>query len=94
MKIFNYRLIIFTLSIIFGVVLQYLLYYKQIQEKKISLGLDLQGGLHMLLGVNTHEAVTSKNKTIATSVKYYSEDEELLIDGLSIQEDSVFFFRC
>ncbi|CAM4049222.1 protein translocase subunit SecD [Arcobacter cloacae] len=45
----------------------------------------------MLLGVNTHEAVTSKIKTIATSVKYFSDDEELLIDGLSIENDSVVF---
>jgi preprotein translocase subunit SecD len=59
--------------------------------KKISLGLDLQGGLHMLLGVNTHEAVSSKIKTVATSVKYFSDDEELLIDGLSINTDSVTF---
>jgi preprotein translocase subunit SecD len=34
----------------------------------------------MLLGVNTHETVTLKIKTIATSVKYFSDDEELLID--------------
>jgi len=59
--------------------------------KKIALGLDLQGGLHMLLGVNTHEAVTSKIKTVATSVKYFSDDEELLIDGLSIENNSVVF---
>ena len=91
MKIFNYRLIIFTLSIIFGVVFAIPSLLQTDSGKKISLGLDLQGGLHMLLGVNTHEAVTSKIKTIATSVKYFSEDEELLIDGLSIQEDSVVF---
>jgi preprotein translocase subunit SecD len=59
--------------------------------KKISLGLDLQGGLHMLLGVNTQEAVTSKIKTIATTVKYFSDDEELLIDALSINGESVTF---
>lgn len=59
--------------------------------KKVSLGLDLQGGLHMLLGVNTHEAVTSKMKSIATAVKYFSDDEELLIDGLTIGNDSVAF---
>jgi len=91
MKIFNYRLIIFTLSIIFGVVFAIPSLLQTDSGKKISLGLDLQGGLHMLLGVNTHEAVTSKIKTIATSVKYFSEDEELLIDGLSIEEDSVVF---
>ncbi len=91
MKIFNYRLIIFTLSIIFGVVFAIPSLLQTDSGKKISLGLDLQGGLHMHLGVNTHEAVTSKIKTIATSVKYFSEDEELLIDGLSIEEDSVVF---
>ncbi len=91
MKIFNYRLVIFLLSIIFGVVFSIPSIFQTDTGKKISLGLDLQGGLHMLLGVNTHEAVSSKIKTIATSVKYFSEDEELLIDGLSIESDSVVF---
>lgn len=91
MKIFNYRLVIFSLSIIFGVVFSIPSLLQTDTGKKISLGLDLQGGLHMLLGVNTHEAVSSKIKTIATSVKYFSEDEELLIDGLSIESDSVVF---
>jgi preprotein translocase subunit SecD len=91
LKIFNYRLIIFTLSIIFGVVFSIPSLLQTDTGKKIALGLDLQGGLHMLLGVNTHEAVSSKIKTIATSVKYFSDDEELLIDALSINEDSVTF---
>jgi len=59
--------------------------------KKINLGLDLQGGLHMLLGVNTDEAVTSKMKTIATSIKYFSDDEEVLIEDLSIDGNDVSF---
>lgn len=91
MKIFNYRLVIFALSIIFGVVFAIPSLLQTDSGKKISLGLDLQGGLHMLLGVNTQEAVTSKIKTIATSIKYYAEDEDLLIDGLSIDELSVVF---
>ena len=91
MKIFNYRLVIFIISIIFGVVFSIPSILQTDTGKKISLGLDLQGGLHMLLGVNTHEAVSSKIKTIASSVKYFSEDEELLIDGLSIDNDSVIF---
>lgn len=91
MKIFNYRLVIFSLSIIFGVVFSIPSLLQTDTGKKVALGLDLQGGLYMLLGVNTHEAVSSKIKTIATSVKYFSEDEELLIDGLSIESDSVVF---
>jgi len=91
LKIFNYRLIIFTLSIIFGVTFSIPSLLQTDTGKKIALGLDLQGGLHMLLGVNTQEAVTSKIKTIATTVKYFSDDEELLIDGLSIESDAVVF---
>lgn len=91
MKIFNYRLIIFVTCLIFGVVFSIPSLLQTDTGKKIALGLDLQGGLHMLLGVNTQEAVTSKIKTIATTVKYFSDDEELLIDGLSIESDAVVF---
>lgn len=91
MKIFNYRLIIFALSILFGIVFSIPSLMQTDTGKKISLGLDLQGGLHMLLGVNTNEAVISKIKTIATSVKYFAEDEELLIDNLSINGDNITF---
>lgn len=91
MKIFNYRLVIFILCVIFGVVFSIPSLLQTGSGKKIALGLDLQGGLHMLLGVNTHEAVTSKIKTIATTIKYFSDDESLLIDGLSINDDYVAF---
>jgi len=59
--------------------------------KKINLGLDLQGGLHMLLGVNTDEAVTSKIKSYASSIKYFAQDEDILLDELSINGDTVEF---
>ena len=91
MKIFNYRLVIFILCVIFGVVFSIPSLLQTGTGKKIALGLDLQGGLHMLLGVNTHEAVASKIKSIATTVKYFSDDEQLLIDGLSINEESITF---
>ncbi len=91
MKILNYRLVIFILSIIFGVVFSIPSFMQTNSGKKISLGLDLQGGLHMLLGVQIEESVTSKIKTIATSIKYFAEDEDLLIEDLSIDEDSITF---
>ncbi|PUE67726.1 protein translocase subunit SecD [Arcobacter lacus] len=91
MKIFNYKLVIFLISIIFGIALSIPSLFQTEHGKKISLGLDLQGGLHLLLGVNTHEAVTSKIKSVATSIKYFSDDEELLIDGLTISNDIITF---
>lgn len=91
MKIFNYRLIIFTLSIIFGVVFAMPSFLQTESGKKINLGLDLQGGLHMLLGVNTEEAVTSKIKSYASSIKYFAQDEDILIDNLSINDETIEF---
>jgi preprotein translocase subunit SecD len=91
LKIFNYRLIIFTLSIIFGVVFAMPSFLQTQTGKKINLGLDLQGGLHMLLGVNTDEAVSSKIKSYASSIKYFAQDEDILLDELNINDDTIDF---
>jgi len=91
LKILNYRLVIFILSIIFGVVFAMPSFLQTESGKKVSLGLDLQGGLHMLLGVQTEEAVTSKIKTIATSIKYFAEDEEILIEDLTFKDNIISF---
>lgn len=91
MKIFNFKLTIFLISIIFGVFFAIPSLMQTDYGKKVNLGLDLQGGLHMLLGVNTEEAVASKIKSIATAIKYFSDDEELLIDGLTVSDNSIYF---
>ena len=91
MKIFNFKLTIFLISIIFGVFFAIPSLMQTDYGKKVNLGLDLQGGLHMLLGVNTEEAVASKIKSIATANKYFSDDEELLIDGLTVSDNSIYF---
>jgi len=81
----NYRLVIFILAIIFGVGFSIPTFIQSDSGKKINLGLDLQGGLHMLLGVKTDEAIKSKIKSLASSVKYYCEDEEIVVDFDSIR---------
>ena len=45
----------------------------------------------MLLGVNTHEAVTSKMKSIATQLNILVMMKNFLIDGLTVENDSVVF---
>jgi preprotein translocase subunit SecD len=91
MKIFNYRFVIFTLALVFGLIFALPSFLQTTSGKKISLGLDLQGGLHMLLGVQTQEAVVSKIKSTASAVKYYCDDESILIEDLIIQKDSFSF---
>ena len=91
MKFFNYRLIIFLLSALFGIMFSIPSFTQSESGKKISLGLDLQGGLHMLLGVQTDEAVASKLKSIARSIKYFAENEEVLIEDISFDDKKVSF---
>jgi preprotein translocase subunit SecD len=58
---------------------------------KIKLGLDLRGGLHMLLGVDTKEAIKSKYKSIASSIKYFTDDNDIVIDNLRVGNGGVSF---
>jgi preprotein translocase subunit SecD len=87
----NFRLVIFILAIIFGLFLSAPSFLQTQKGAKINLGLDLQGGLYMLLGVKTDEAIKSKIKSIASSIKYFCEDEDIIIDSLKIDNNSVTF---
>nr|WP_315519036.1 protein translocase subunit SecD [uncultured Campylobacter sp.] len=87
----TYRLIIFILALIFGFGFSVPSFFQTQSGAKISLGLDLQGGLHMLLGVETNEAIHSKIKSIAGSINYYAKKEDVLIDKFKIKEDSIDF---
>ncbi len=87
----NFRLIIFIVSIIFGIFLSIPSFLQTKEGAKINLGLDLQGGLHMLLGVKTDEAVKSKIKSIASTIKYFTDDEDILIDNLKVRDNKITF---
>ncbi|MCK4973622.1 MAG: hypothetical protein KAR81_00085, partial [Sulfurimonas sp.] len=49
----NYRVVVFGLAIAFGLFFSAPSLLQTQDGKKVTLGLDLQGGLHMLLGVKT-----------------------------------------
>ena len=87
----NYRIVIFAAAIIFGVFFSMPSLLQTENGKKVTLGLDLQGGLHMLLGVKTEEATKSRIKSIAASVKHFADRNDILIDGLAFDETSVKF---
>ena len=91
MRFLNYRLVIFILVTIFGVLFSVPSFLQSEEGKKISLGLDLQGGLHMLLGVETQKAVEGKIKSVAATVKYFTDNEDILIEDLIIKKDSLSF---
>ncbi len=89
----NYRVVLFLLALIFGVVFSMPSLLQTQSGKKITLGLDLQGGLHMLLGVKNDEAIKSRVKSIAGTIKYIFDDEEIIFDNLRINPDNSVSFE-
>ena len=88
---FNFRLAIFAIAIAFGIVFSIPSLLQTKDGKKITLGLDLQGGLHMLLGVKTDEAVKSHIKSITATIKHFSDKNDILIDELKFDDESISF---
>ena len=87
----NYRVVVFLSALLFGIVFSIPSLTQSDKGSHITLGLDLQGGLHMLLGVKTEEAVKARYKSIAASVKYYTQKNDVLVDTLEVNDDGVEF---
>jgi preprotein translocase subunit SecD len=92
-KTLNFRVIIFAFALIFGVVFSIPSLTQSESGKKITLGLDLQGGLHMLLGIKSEVAIESRIKSMAATVKYVFDDEEIIFDELRMNEDQEITFE-
>ena len=93
MKTLNFRVVIFAFALIFGVVFSIPSLTQSDSGKKITLGLDLQGGLHMLLGIKSEIAIESRIKSMAASVKYIFDDEEIIFDDLRMLDGEEITFE-
>jgi len=92
----NYRVVVFIFAFLFGVVFSIPSLTQSADDtnttgKKITLGLDLQGGLHMLLSVKTEVALESKLKSIGTTVKYILEKNKIAYEKLKFEDGKVSF---
>ncbi|RLA68940.1 MAG: protein translocase subunit SecD [Epsilonproteobacteria bacterium] len=93
MKTLNYRVVLFAFALIFGIVFSVPSLTQSESGKKITLGLDLQGGLHMLLGIKSEVAIESRIKSMAATVKYLFDDDEIIFDDLRMNEDGTITFE-
>jgi preprotein translocase subunit SecD len=89
MKKLNYRLVIFILAALFGVAFTVPSFIGK--NPKVNLGLDLQGGMYLVLGVKGDEAVKNKIKTFASTIKYITNKKEIFIDNLKVNNDALKF---
>lgn len=87
----NFRLVLLIAATLFGIIFSLPSLTQSEHGAKVTLGLDLQGGLHMLLGVKTEEAVNSQLKSIASGLKHFGDKNDILLDGISVDESSVTF---
>lgn len=87
----GYRIVIFAIALIFGIAYSIPSLLNTKSGSKISLGLDLQGGMYMLLGVKTEEAVEAKIKSIAAGISYYCENNDILVENLTFDENHIAF---
>jgi len=60
-------------------------------HKQINLGLDLQGGSHLLFEVDTESVVTEHLETVVDSVRQELRKARILFQDLSVQGTSVVF---
>lgn len=57
-------------------------------EEKINLGLDLQGGMHLVLEVETEEAVEFSMEQRAENIKHALGDEDIEVDRVTLNKDT------
>jgi preprotein translocase subunit SecD len=87
----NFRIILFVIATILSLVFSLPSFLQTKDGNKIALGLDLQGGLYMLLGVKSEEAVKSKMKSIASSIKYTATKKDFLMANFHLKDESLSF---
>lgn len=97
-KPFNYRLLAFVFACCFGILFSIPSFFQDSNQhpffkdyKKITLGLDLQGGLSLLLDVDVNEAVHNKYSSMLSTIKYKTDKRNIFINKLKTQDNTISF---
>ncbi|MGL2606756.1 protein translocase subunit SecD [Helicobacter pylori] len=90
MKLFNARLIVFIGALLLGVGFS-VPSLLETKGPKITLGLDLRGGLNMLLGVQTDEALKNKYLSLASALEYNAKKQNILLKDIKSSLEGISF---
>ncbi|MGL2630117.1 protein translocase subunit SecD [Helicobacter pylori] len=90
MKFFNARLIVFICALLLGVGFS-VPSLLETKGPKITLGLDLRGGLNMLLGVQTDEALKNKYLSLASALEYNAKKQNILLKDIKSSLEGISF---
>lgn len=97
-KPFNYRLAVLILASLFGIVFSIPSFFQGSDapsffddKPKITLGLDLQGGLSLLLDVELEAAVTIRLTSLVTDIRFHAQREKILLTQLKLVGEELSF---
>ena len=62
-------------------------------DKKINLGLDLQGGSYLLLEIDNEPVIEQKLQNLTTSMRNYFKEKNILIIYFYIVYFNIFYFE-
>jgi protein-export membrane protein SecD len=60
-------------------------------DKKINLGLDLQGGSYLLLEIDNAPVIEQKLQNLTTTIRNYFKDRNIKINNIKIEGENIFF---
>ena len=60
-------------------------------DKKINLGLDLQGGSYLLLEINNEPVIEQKLQNLTTTIRNYFKEKNIKINNIKIENQNIFF---
>ncbi|MDA7637157.1 protein translocase subunit SecD [Candidatus Pelagibacter sp.] len=60
-------------------------------DKKINLGLDLQGGSYLLLEIDNAPVIEQKLQNLTTTIRNYFKNQSIKINNIKIEGQNIFF---
>ena len=60
-------------------------------DKKINLGLDLQGGSYLLLEIDNTPVIEQKLQNLTTTIRNFFKDQNIKINNIKIEGQNIFF---
>ena len=59
-------------------------------DKKINLGLDLQGGSYLLLEIDNEPVIEKKLQNLTTTIRNYFKEKNIKISNIKIDNKNIF----
>mgnify|MGYP001313101174 CR=1 FL=1 len=60
-------------------------------DKKINLGLDLQGGSYLLLEIDNEPVIEQKLQNLTTTIRNFFKNKDIRINNIKIDKQNIFF---